>query len=235
VLAIEGLRIQAHFGSASTYPNAGLGGLSGTALTAGDELPVKARSSKAQSSDDPHLCLPVFTFPGEVDTKNLFTVCAVPGPQDDYFTPDVVNSFFQNPYTLSQDVDRMGARLSGHALTHKSTEMHDLVSDAIVPGSVQVPGAGLPIVMLMDAHTVGGYPKIATVLSADLSLFSLYRPGHALRFKKVDNETALNHTRMVEKLIQSHLEKLSPLVGDDLSSERLLGLNLVSGVTDAHH
>jgi len=235
VLAIEGLNIQPHFGSTSTYPNASLGGLRGSALVAGDELPIKA-----QTANKPHLSIPEFTFPGETkaadtDQELAFTVCAVPGPQDDYFSPDVVNSFFQNTYELSQNVDRMGARLNGDALTHKSAELRDLVSDAILPGSVQVPGSGLPIVMLMDAHTVGGYPKIATVLSSDLSLFSLYRPGQALRFKRVDNQAALNHVRLVEKSVQSHLKKLSPIINEDLSSERLLGLNLVSGVTNARH
>ena len=105
----------------------------------------------------------------------------------------------------------------------------------MLPGSVQVPGSGQPIVMLADAHTMGGYPKIATVVSADLSLFALYRPNQTLRFINVDNEAALAHTRAVETSVQNHLEKLTPITGEDLSSERLLGLNLVSGVADALH
>lgn len=230
VLGVKGLAVEPHFGSASTYPNASLGGLCGTPLKAEDELPLANNTL-----DDSHQSLPVFTFPGQAAKNEAFTVRAVAGPQDDYFSEEILKLFFNSTYTISQDIDRMGARLTGPALEHKSAELRDLVSDAILPGSVQVPGAGQPIVMLVDAHTVGGYPKIATVVSSDLCLFSLYRPNQPLQFDRVDNNTALAHTRQLEKLVQEHLHKLAPVVGEDLSSERLLGLNLVSGVTDALH
>lgn len=230
VVAIAGLTIEPHFGSTSTYANARLGGLSGNALAVNDELPISDHPI-----DEPHLALPVFTFPGqsEPSPENPFMVRAVPGPQDDYFSTVTLNQFFDSTYTLSQDIDRMGARLTGPMLNHKSAELRDLVSDAILPGSVQVPGSGLPIVMLSDAHTVGGYPKIATVVSADLSLFSLYRPGQTLQFVNVDSNEGLAHTRRVEQLIQTHLTHVQAITAEDLNSERLLGLNLVSGVTDA--
>jgi len=230
VLGIYGMDIKPHFGSASTYPNASLGGLSGAALAADDEIPILR-----QTADKPHLSLPPFRFPGEAESHASFEVRAVLGPQDDYFSDETLAHFFENEYQISQDIDRMGARLTGPILTHKSTDHRDLVSDAVLPGSVQVPGSGQPIVMLADAHTMGGYPKIATVVSADLSLFALYRPNQTLRFINVDNEAALAHTRAVETSVQNHLEKLTPITGEDLSSERLLGLNLVSGVADALH
>lgn len=234
VVGISGLSVPPHFGSASTYANANLGGLCGTALTANDTLPIIDPIVSGS-----HHSVAAFAFPGQTSPQSSaqtpFLVRAVLGPQDDYFSEHTLSQFFDNTYEISQDIDRMGARLTGPALNHKSDELRDLVSDAILPGSVQVPGAGLPIVMLMDAHTVGGYPKIATVVSADLSLFSLYRPGQSIQFLRVDAPDALAHTREVERLVQAHIALIKPIAAEDLSSERLLGLNLVSGVTDARH
>jgi allophanate hydrolase len=95
----------------------------------------------------------------------------------------------------------MGYRLQGAALSHKAG--YDIVSDGIVTGAVQVPGSGQPIVLMVDNQTTGGYPKIATVISADVSLVARRKPGRTVRFTEVDvheaervrreQETALAH------------------------------------------
>ena len=123
--------------------------------------------------------------------------------------------------------------MEGPVLQHLSQSHRDLVSDAILPGSVQVPGSGNPIVMLADAHTVGGYPKIATIVSADRALFSLCRPGSVVRFEKVTTTAARKHTLSIERSVLAHLNTKHPVLDDALDAERLLGLNLIGGVSDA--
>ena len=87
-------------------------------------------------------------------------------PQDDYFTPAGLRTFLSTEYVVAWQGDRMGYRLEGPPLEH--ARGFDIVFDGLLPGSVQVPGSGNPIVMLRDAQTTGGYPKIATVISADI-------------------------------------------------------------------
>ena len=89
------------------------------------------------------------------------------GPQDDYFTPAGLRALLESTYTVSQASDRMGMRLEGPPLEH-SAKGYNIVSDGIAHGSIQVPGNGLPIILLADRQTTGGYPKIATVISADI-------------------------------------------------------------------
>src|SRR5690606_20360177 len=84
------------------------------------------------------------------------------GPQEDYFTKAAIQAFFSGRYAVSDMADRMGFRLDGPQLQHAAG--YDLVSDGIVSGAIQVPGSGQPIVLLADAQTTGGYPKIATVV-----------------------------------------------------------------------
>ena len=80
----------------------------------------------------------------------------------------------------------MGMRLEGAPLAHRTPAAADIVSDGVTPGAIQVPGNGQPIILLADCQTVGGYPKIATVISADLPRLAQARPGQAIRFRAVD-------------------------------------------------
>jgi len=231
VVGIQGLTIKTHFGSASTYASAALGGLNGRLLQAGDELPL---NSNLQTPTTSLGQFKPFFFTGEpASVEDEFVVRAVAGPQDDAFTEKALNTFFSATYHISQDIDRMGARLNGPALEHRSESHRDLVSDAILPGSVQVPGIGTPIVMLADAHTIGGYPKIATVVSADRALFSLVRPGSVVRFEQVTPDEAREHTLFVERSVLEHLGSKEEVPSDPLNTERLLRLNLIDGVSNA--
>ena len=108
------------------------------------------------------------------------------GPQEDHFKPEALNDLCSHGYLVTAQSDRMGVRLEGAALAHLTPAAADIVSDGVTPGVIQVPGNGQPIILLADCQTVGGYPKIATVISADLPRLGQVKPGQAIRFQVVD-------------------------------------------------
>jgi biotin-dependent carboxylase-like uncharacterized protein len=110
------------------------------------------------------------------------------GPQQDRFSPRGVETFLSSGYTVSPQSDRMGYRLEGPKIEH--TQGADIISEAIARGAVQIPGDGLPIIMLWDAQVSGGYTKIANVISADLDGLAQVMPGEKLRFSVVTLEEA---------------------------------------------
>jgi 5-oxoprolinase (ATP-hydrolysing) subunit C len=112
------------------------------------------------------------------------------GPQDDHLKPEAIAAFLANDYKATDARDRMGMRLEGVALAHVTPKAADIVSDGTVPGVVQVPANGQPIILLADCQTVGGYPKIATVISADLPRLAQVKPGETVRFAAVDGAQA---------------------------------------------
>jgi len=220
IIAIAGLHIPSQLGSTATYAKANLGGISGGPLKAGDVLNIAFDNLGQEKQIDANL-LPNY------ETSELR---AVLGPQDYNFSETGIHTFLTSDYTLSADVDRMGARLEGPAIEHRDRQARDIVSDAIVPGSIQVPGSGLPIVLLSDAHTVGGYPKIATVLSIDLPLLGLQRPGKTFQFKALSIDEAIDTTRHQHRSIARALAAIKPVIEQTISSEALLKLNLIGGV-----
>jgi allophanate hydrolase len=120
------------------------------------------------------------------------------GPQDDHFTPEAIACLLGGDYAATAQSDRMGLRLEGQALAHRTPQSADIVSDGAVPGAIQVPGNGQPIVLLADCQTVGGYPKIATVISADLPRLAQIRPSQAIRFAAVDASEARRALQALE-------------------------------------
>ena len=170
-----GLRIEPQLGSRSSYWRAGLSGALGRPLRPGDELPCgtwTAADPREWRSRSPWL-------PAEGPVRVLL------GPQQDHFTPDAIEQFLRQDWEATAAQDRMGLRLKGPALVHRNPEAADIVSDGVAPGAIQVPANGLPIVLLADGQTVGGYPKIATVISADLPRLAHLRPGTRIRFEAV--------------------------------------------------
>ena len=102
------------------------------------------------------------------------------GPQHDCFTDEALRTLEGAPYRISQQSDRMGFRLEGAPLTHSRGA--DIISDATPMGALQVPGSGLPILLMADRQTTGGYPKIATLITADLRLAGQLAPGDTISF-----------------------------------------------------
>jgi biotin-dependent carboxylase-like uncharacterized protein len=110
------------------------------------------------------------------------------GPQEDRFTPKGIETFLSSEYRISPQSDRMGYRLQGPAIEHLRGA--DIISEPIARGAIQVPGDGLPILLLWDAQVSGGYTKIANVISADLDRVAQIMPGESLRFQAVTLEEA---------------------------------------------
>jgi UPF0271 protein len=133
------------------------------------------------------------------------------------------------PFRISPNADRMGMRLDGPPLSHRAG--WDIVSDAIATGAIQVPGSGQPVVLLADHQTTGGYPKIATVVSADLSILGRRRPGDRVCFVAVSVEEGEALCRAEEQGLARLAEAAEPVTeeaGIDLAS--LYHANLISGV-----
>ena len=117
-------------------------------------------------------------------------VRVVLGPQDDHFGPEALAAFLGEAYALAAESDRVGCRLQGPRLYHRGAA--EIVTDGMVPGCVQVPPDGQPIVMGADGPTTGGYPKIATVIGADLWRIGQIAPGDVIRFRAVAIDEALS-------------------------------------------
>ncbi len=179
-----GLDVPLVMGSRSTYVRACVGGLHGRPLKPGDvletgeEQPLMERTvGFAPSFED------IFVA-GEVRTLSVME-----GPQIHMFPRESFERFCAQTYEISANADRMGYRLEGATIEHKAGA--DIVSDAIPPGSIQVPGHGKPIIMLADRQTTGGYAKIATVITADIPLTGRMGPGDKICFKAIDLQEAV--------------------------------------------
>jgi allophanate hydrolase subunit 2 len=156
------------------------------------------------------------------------------GPQDDYFTQKGKKTLLEETYTVTPASDRMGMRLAGPALEH--AKGYNIVSDGIAPGSIQVPGNGAPIILLADRQTTGGYPKIATVISADLPALGRLTPGATVSFAAVDVPAAEAAYKQLRADLDALAARIVPArVTPVIDEAKLLGANLVSGMVDAHH
>lgn len=129
--------------------------------------------------------------------KKEWNIRVVLGFQKDYFTGEGINAFFTTPYTILQDSDRMGYRLEGEPVTCRKTV--DIISDATVPGAIQIPANGKPIILMADRQTTGGYAKLGAVISADLPLLAQAGPGNKIRFEQVSVEEAQSALRIERK------------------------------------
>ena len=189
------------YGSRSTSPSAGIGGTDGAPLADGAELGL----GRPGHGDAPELTLPA-AVPDAGADRHAFR--CVRGPQDDRFTDAALEAFFGGAYSVSPVLDRMGIRLEGPVLEHRAGA--DIPSDGIVTGTVQVPGNGLPIVLLADHQSTGGYTKIATVVTADIPRLARLRPGEELRFAEVAVAEAEGLARERHRHRQRRLGSLLP-------------------------
>lgn len=201
-------------GSVATHSQSGLGG---GMLTTGQMLVVE----EARAGREGDLPLPGWAGP-------LARVRVTLGPQERFFDPAVQAAFLGEGFALSAAYDRMGVRLAGPALPVNAAL--DMPSEPILRGSVQVAGDGVATVMLADHGTTGGYPKIATVIGADLDGFVQARSGDAVRFVPVSPEAAVAAARVGFAELEAYLAEVArPQMG---LAERLAAVNLISGVTD---
>jgi biotin-dependent carboxylase-like uncharacterized protein len=222
-IAVEGgFDVEPMLGSVSTNIRAGTGGWHPRAMLPDDRLPL----CRLRASDRDELRAQGIEF------RAPTCIRAIPGPQDDYFEVAEVARFFDREYTIQSGSDRVGLRLQGDAIRHAKD--FNIASDATVPGSIQVTGNGQPIILMADRQTVGGYPKIATVISADLPKLGRLSIGTKIAFEQVTIETALALRRsMLHDLerLPDHIVPIRPSGSE--AAPLLLDQNLISGVVDA--
>jgi antagonist of KipI len=172
-LAVRGgFDLPATFGSRATSVLSRMGPFGGRALLAGDELPVGSTSAPGQrGAAGAPLGLPA----GGARLR------VVPGPHDTMFTSEALDSLRRDRFVVTPQSNRMGYRLEGPRLVHRGSA--DILSDATPIGSLQVPASGQVILLMADRQTTGGYPRIATVISADLSIAGQLAPGDWIAFE----------------------------------------------------
>ncbi len=192
-----GINVPIVLGSRSTYIRCEMGGIEGRQLKANDEI------EGFDTVQPLTFCLSV---PREFipDFSAEVHVRVILGPQLESFTEKRVETFLSNPYTVTIEADRMGYRLEGPIIEHE--ERVDMISDAILPGSVQVPPSGKPIITMQDAQTTGGYPKIAAAISPDLHILGQLKPNDRILFEEISVPDAHrklreynNKIRIIEK------------------------------------
>jgi allophanate hydrolase subunit 2 len=198
-----------------------MGGLGGRGLTAGDRLALA-------DLRPPPLEVSAIEAPWLAPARAPIRV--ILGPQQERFTPAAIEALLAEPWRLSPRSDRMAYRLEGAPLAH--SDGHDIVSDGVALGAIQVPGDGAPLVLMADRQPTGGYPKIANVIGADIGRLAQMRPGESFGFSAVSIAEAVALRRAARDAIAAGLH-LAPLARGDFSSEFLLSENLIGGVADA--
>ncbi len=218
-LAVEGgFDVPARLGSRSTYRRAALGGYFGRALAAGDRLPLRIPHVTERS--------PVLL---DVPIKAPRSLRVMRGPNAGYFPEAAFETLFSRCYTVSPSSDRMGIRLQGPAL--ERVIKGELPSEGTTPGSMQVPSDGQPIMLLADRQTTGGYPRIATVIGADIPAAGRLTAGMKIRFEEIGHEMAVRLLKEQRAWLASLPGLVKSAPADALSVERLLSQNLIGGVT----
>ena len=218
-LAIEGgIQGEPMFGSLSVNARAGLGSPYPRPLQAGDELQVAAASGATERRIE---------LPATADAP----IRVVLGPQDDEFSDENKKLLLDSEWKISATSDRMGYRLEGPAIKH--LHGHNIVSDGTVNGSIQVPGNGAPIVLMPDRGTSGGYPKIATVITADFGRFAQIPAGRGFRFQTVGMADAQRELKNFVQLINALPDRLRDIENFDLNLEALQDANVAGAAVSA--
>ena len=186
VLAVRGgFDVPAILNSRSTSLISRMGPFGGRPLKTGDRLPIGSIVEGVDSRGMP-LVLP----------DGGARVRVVAGPQDDWFTDEALNALTSTRFTVTPESNRMGYRLSGPRLDRR--DAREMLSDATAIGSLQVPPSGLPILLMADRQTTGGYPKIGTVILADLPLAGQLAPGDWIEFRSCTRAEAVEALRQRE-------------------------------------
>ncbi len=175
-----GLDIPLVMGSRSTDLKAKLGGFQGRPLKKDDVIRFRAPRTPKN--------FPRRAISPEFVPHPVYTLRVVMGPQDTAFTPEGITAFLGEIYSVTSEFDRMGCRMDGPAIRH--VKDGNIISDGIAFGAIQVPTEGKPIIMMADRQTVGGYAKIANVISADFRLLAQLKAADKVRFERVSIQVA---------------------------------------------
>jgi len=170
-----GLDVPKVLGSRSTHLLSGLGGWQGRALRKGDTLPIGSDSMCGTSADRSAVWKEL--------EFNRDTIRVTKGPQWESFSESTRKQFFAQSYVITEETNRMGIRLRG--TQHQLAGTEDMITEGVSLGAIQVTPSGQPIILFVEQQTTGGYPKIANVISADLSSVGQLRPRDEIRFELV--------------------------------------------------
>jgi len=179
--------------SVSTLVRANIGPNEGKKINVKNKIPLKKNREDKNN----------YTANVSYEGKNIIRV--LKGPQFDYFSESSKKEFFSKEYKITNLTDRMGMRLEGKVL--KNIVSTNIRSEGITKGAIQVPADGQPIILLTDHPTIGGYPKIANVISADYDLLIQKIPGEKISFKCVELQEA-------EKIYKEYLINISKIIKD---------------------
>ncbi|MFW5872423.1 MAG: biotin-dependent carboxyltransferase family protein [bacterium] len=180
LLVAGGIIVPSIFGSKSTYLPGKMGGIMGRKLKKDDLLNI-GKQSYDKLENILGRTIPSNKIPAY---KNENEIRVILGPQEDYFSSNGLDTFLNSAYFITVNSNRMGYRLDGPKIASKRGS--DIVTDGIPLGSIQVPNDGMPIVMLADHQTTGGYAKIATVISVDIDKFAQMSPGNKIKFRQTN-------------------------------------------------
>jgi len=199
-LAVSGgIDVPLVLGSRSADLKGGFGGINGRPLRDGEEVPLGKNSERstslAKKLERPRLASwkPPHGWSSTAQPQPMLRF--VRGCDENHYDSGAIKTFATESFFVSPDSDRMGVRLEGPHL--KRSSKADLLSEAVVPGTVQVPPNGKPILLLNDCQTIGGYPKLAHVITVDLSIAAQLRPADRLRFREVSLAEA--HQALLER------------------------------------
>ena len=186
-----GFDIEPFYKSVSVLARAEIGPHEGKKIKINDKINIK-RNREVEKN-----------FVANFLNKKNDTIRVLKGPQYDYFAKESLTDFFSKNYTISKLTDRMGMRLEG--ITMKNVVSTNIRSEGITKGAIQVPADGQPIVLLTDYPTIGGYPKIANIISADYNLLIQKTPGEKVFFKLIELHEA-------EQSYKEHLNNISKII-----------------------
>jgi len=209
-------------GARATHLRFGLGGMQGRSLKAGDVLPL------GEDHPDAPCLRPGSPLTGHHPFNESGPIRLILGPQDNAFAPDIVARLTKCIFTVTPQRDRMAMVLGETTLP--AANGHDIVSDGTVPGSIQVPGSGMPLVLLAESQTTGGYPKIATVASVDLARLAQMPVGAEVRFALIGATEGEDLWIDRRHRLQQVIAALTPKTEQVFRSEYLLSCNLVGGI-----
>ncbi|MEC7291533.1 MAG: biotin-dependent carboxyltransferase family protein [Pseudomonadota bacterium] len=195
-LAIHsGFHAETAFASASTYLPAGFGGFKGRALRSGDVLRSNAGAQTRLTLSTPEHLRPVFS--------RAFAVRACPSAEAHLLSDADLDCLFCEGFTAGRQATRMGIALTGSSVSTRSDGQ--MKSAPVFPGTVQCPPSGTPVVLLCDAQTTGGYPRIANIARCDRHLLGQIRPGDQLQLLKRTPEAARKEYAEKQELVNAWL------------------------------
>ena len=194
-----GIQVPEVLGSRSTDMTCGIGGLEGRRLKAGDVLPVGRQRPESFPGLARRASLLQRLMPLRHPAAQSSCIRVLPGPDAGLFPETERQKLVSSGYRVGSDSNRMGLRLEGEKVVPSGGNM-DVLSGAVVSGSVQIAASGQPIVMLCDHQTTGGYTQIAVVSPLDLPVLAQVRPGEMIRFAWADPEEQLRAYRKTERM-----------------------------------